>query len=280
MKLWDLDQLKSLPKLKLAVIGHVEWMSFLYVDQLPKAGVISHSQQYLEEPAGGGALVALKMRDLIKAPVHFFTALGKDPTGEKCYERLETMGLSLKVGWRDRPTRKGISLVDSEGERAITVIGERLHPSANDPLPWDELSNFDGVFLTAADAKAIVLSRKAKLLAATPRVGIKALLSAQVKLDLLVGSGLDPGEKIDVNDLKYKPKIRIATEGELGGKIWPGGKFNSVKLKTKAIDSYGCGDNFAAGVTTGLAAKWDLEQSLSLGIHCGANCATHFGPYP
>ena len=30
--------------LNFAVVGHVEWMNFLKVDQLPKTGVISHSE--------------------------------------------------------------------------------------------------------------------------------------------------------------------------------------------------------------------------------------------
>ena len=30
--------------LNFAVVGHVEWINFLKVDQLPKAGVISHSK--------------------------------------------------------------------------------------------------------------------------------------------------------------------------------------------------------------------------------------------
>ena len=34
--------------LNLAVIGHVEWINFLNVDQLPKPGVISHSKKSLE----------------------------------------------------------------------------------------------------------------------------------------------------------------------------------------------------------------------------------------
>ena len=33
----------TLPRLKLGVIGHVEWVTFLKVDQLPLAGQISHA---------------------------------------------------------------------------------------------------------------------------------------------------------------------------------------------------------------------------------------------
>ena len=34
--------------LKFAVIGHIEWINFIKVDQLPKPGLISHSKESLE----------------------------------------------------------------------------------------------------------------------------------------------------------------------------------------------------------------------------------------
>ena len=38
MRLWSREELPALPPLRLAVVGHVEWVSFLAVDQLPAAG--------------------------------------------------------------------------------------------------------------------------------------------------------------------------------------------------------------------------------------------------
>lgn len=279
MRLLDLKELKKLPKLNLAVVGHVEWMRFLSVDQLPKAGLISHATKELQHPAGGAVLVAVQMMELINTPVHLFTALGRDETGERSHEQLKNLGLKVSVAWRDKPTREGISFVDTQGERAITVVGERLQPSSKDPLEWEELSNFDGIFVTAGDSELISLCRKSDLLATTPRVGTKALQEAGVQIDLLVGSGLDPDEKYNPKEYSLKTTLRIATEGADGGRIWPGGRYEAVRLKSKIVDSYGCGDKFAAGVTTGLAAKWSTEESISLGAHCGAICACHFGPY-
>ena len=84
------------------------------------------------------------MARLINGPVDLITSLGKDEYGEKCYERLTNLGLSLKVAWREKPTRKGISLVSKDKERAITVIGERLQPIASDNhLPWNKMKNYD-----------------------------------------------------------------------------------------------------------------------------------------
>ncbi len=279
MKLWRYDELPKLPKLKLAVIGHIEWVSFLKVNQIPKPGAIAHSQEYLEEPAGGGAVAAVKMAQITGSKVHFFTALGDDEIGRKSAERLTQLGLKLKIAWKDDRTRKGISFVNKNGERAITVIGKRIQPSFHDQLPWEKLKNFDGVFITAADAETIRACRKAKIIVATPRVGEEAIKESKITIDALVGSGLDPDEAINIKNFKHPPKIIISTEGEIGGICQPGGRFASIKLMKPVIDSYGCGDSFAAALTTGLAAKWSLEKAISLAAHYGAHASTFFGPY-
>ena len=147
----------------LAVVGHVEWVSFLAVDALPAAGRIGHASAFLEEPAGGGAVVAVQLARLLGRPVPFFTALGRDAIGEQAVERLSALGLELHVAWRDAPTRRGVSFVDGAGDRSITVIGERLTPTAADSLPWAELAACDGVFATAADAAALRACRAAKI---------------------------------------------------------------------------------------------------------------------
>jgi len=270
----------NLPKLKLAVIGHIEWVKFLKVDQLPLAGQISHAKDCFEEAAGGAAVAAVQMARLINEPVDLITSLGKDTYGEKCYERLTKLGLNLKVAWREKPTRKGISLISEEGERAITVIGERLQPIASDDLPWSDMENYDGIFITATDKEGIRLARKAGFVAATPRTGQATLRDSKVKLNALIGSGLDPGEKINFEELVPKPDIYIATEGKSGGTVYPK-KYNykSFKPSSEEIDSYGCGDCFAGAVTTALSAKLDLDQAINIGAYCGAECSTHYGPY-
>ena len=270
----------KLPKLKLAVIGHIEWVTFLKVDQLPLAGEISHATDCFEEAAGGSAVAAVQMARLINGPVDLITSLGKDIYGERCYERLTKLGLNLKVAWREKPTRKGISLISKDGERAITVIGERLQPVASDNLPWNDMKNYDGIFITATDKEGIKLARKARFLAATPRIGENTLINSQVKLNALIGSGLDPGERINYEKLVPNPCIYIATEGKRGGTVYPNKyKYKSIKPSSQEIDSYGCGDCFAGAVTTALSAKLDLNKAINIGAYCGAECSTRYGPY-
>ena len=276
---FDPESLPPLPKLSLAVVGHIEWVEFLAVDRWPQPGLISHAQQRLEEPAGAGAVIAVQLAQLLGRPVHFFTALGRDSVGEACVQRLKERGIEVHVAWRDGPTRRGISLVDGGGDRGITVIGDRLTPVLSDPLPWDVLQQCDGAFITAADAALVQAARSVPVLAATPRVGLAVLESAGVQIDALIGSGLDPAELVAPGDLALSPRVQISTEGAAGGLISTGDRYSASALPGPFVETYGCGDSFAAGVFAGLAAQWPLKTAIQLGCQLGAACATRFGPY-
>ncbi|WP_399227521.1 PfkB family carbohydrate kinase [Synechococcus sp. CS-1331] len=269
----------ALEGLSLAVVGHVEWVSFLAVAELPGPGCICQAQAFREEPAGGGAVAAVQLARLSRLPVKFYTALGRDGIGEQAAARLLDLGLDLEVAWRDAPTRRGVSFVDPAGDRAITVIGQRLQPEASDPLPWADLALRDGVFVTATDAPGLQLCRQAGLLAVTPRLSMALVAASGVICDALIGSALDPAERVEPGELHQPPRLRIATEGAAGGWSEPGGRYPAQALPGLLVDSYGCGDSFAAGVTAGLAAGWSAAEAICLGSRCGAACATVFGPY-
>lgn len=265
-----------LKELRLAVLGHVEWVSFVRVPVLPRSGQIQHASDLFEQAAGGGAVVAAQMARLAGG-ADFYTALGRDPLGERCAAELKALGLSLHIAWRDAPTRRAITFIEPGGERTITVFGERLSPYASDDLPWEQLARCDGVFVTASDGEALRLARRARVLVATPRLGLPLIRSTGLTLDALVGSANDPGESYAPGDLDPAPGVYVGTEGARGGFSLPGGRFRPQQRRTKEQeggdgDSYGAGDSFAAGFTTALAAGWSLEQALTLGGRCGAAC--------
>ena len=265
--------------LRFAVVGHVEWINFLEVDCLPKAGLISHSKRSLELPAGGGSVIAKTLREITTGDVHFFTSLGNDFHGMQTKEIFEKMGIHLHVAWRNYPTRKGFSLIDKSGERSITIVGDRLAPSSKDNLNWNLLKEMDGIFITAGDEYIFKESRSCPILCTTPRVGIQIINKSQVFLDALIGSNLDPDENYCLSDLTKMPKLIIKTEGENGGFLIPGGRFKAICNDIPIIDSYGCGDSFAAGILFGLASKWNIEKTVKLGTVLGGNCIGNFGPY-
>src|SRR6478735_4394502 len=125
--------------MRVAVVGHVEWVEFLRVPHLPSAGEIVHATDAWAEPAGGGAVAAVQLCKLAGA-ADFFTALGDDELGHRAHDQLADLGLRLQAVWRDETQRRGVTFVDGRGERTITVVGDRLVPRGSDPLPWDELA--------------------------------------------------------------------------------------------------------------------------------------------
>ena len=68
--------------MRLAVVGHVEWVWFAVVERVPLAGEIAHVQESWEEPAGGGGVAAVQLARM-GAEVDFFTALGDDERGRE-----------------------------------------------------------------------------------------------------------------------------------------------------------------------------------------------------
>ncbi|MEW6583013.1 MAG: PfkB family carbohydrate kinase, partial [Actinomycetota bacterium] len=44
-----------------------------------------------------------------------------------------------------------------------------------------------------------------------------------------------------------------------------------------AVDSYGCGDSFAAGLTVALARRLPLDDAIHLAARCGAHRLTTRG---
>ena len=263
--------------MRLAVVGHVEWVEFVRVPHVPVAGEIVHASETWAEPAGGGAVAAVQLAKLA-GEADFFTALGDDELGHRADEELWALGVRLHAVWRDEPQRRAVTFVDERGERTITVIGDRLVPRGSDPLPWEELGAMDGVYFTGGDVDALRAARAASVLVATPRT-MDTLRSAHVELDALVGSGRDAGETYEPGDLDPPPKLRVATLGADGGFTEPGGPFAAAPLRGPIVDTYGAGDSFAACLTYALAARQPPAEAVAFAARCGAAALTGRGAF-
>lgn len=270
-----------LGSLRLAVVGHVEWAEFLRVPRLPTGGDIVHVTDRWEAPAGGGAVTAVQLARLAGRAT-LITALGDDDLGHRAATELEAFGLEVRAVFRgDQPQRRVIVHLDPTGERTITVIGDRMGPRGDDDLGWDDV-DFDAVYFTAGDADALRRARRARVLTATARAKT-TLQEASVRLDALVRSALDPGERYEDGDLTPAPNLVVATERNAGGS-WvagdgTGGRYDPADPPGPLRDSYGCGDAFAGGLTAGLGGNLDIPAALELGARCGAWVAMLDGPY-
>ncbi len=265
--------------MRFAVVGHVEWVDFLVVDRLPSRGAIVQAGETWQEAAGGGADAAVQLAKLA-GEATLFTALGDDDRGHRAKEQLEARGLRVEAAWRSDPQRRALCFLDAEGEweRTITLLGPKLVPHADDPLPWGELATTDGVYFTGGDPAALRLARKARVLVASSRE-LPTLVEAGVALDVLVASADDPNEVYRPGDLEPAPHVVVRTEGDRGGTSEPGGRFPAAPVPGQVVDTYGAGDAFAAGLTYGLAAGSRLPEALSLASRCGAAVVGGRGPY-
>lgn len=265
--------------MRAAVVGHLEWVEFVRVPALPRVGEIAHAVDWWEEPAGGGPAAAEQLRKL-GAQTLFFTALGDDELGHRSVDELSARGLEVHAVFRNEPTRRAVCHVDTHGERTITVMGDRLAASSNDALPWELLADIDAVYFTAGNGGALREARRAKVLTATARV-LEVLRAAPVRLDAVVGSAADIGERFAVTDLMVEPRLAVWTDGERGGRFSAGtdeGTYVAVPA-ARVVDRYGAGDAFAAGLTYGLGTGLTAAEALDLGARCGAATICGRGPY-
>jgi ribokinase len=263
--------------MEVAVVAHAVWVEFVRVEHMPRPGEIVHSLERWEEAAGGGAVAAVQLARL-NGGAHFFTSLGDDELGRRAREQLEGQGVavhSASVGEQ----RRAFTHVDGDGERTITVLGAKLLPSGEHAdLPWELLGRCDAVFFVSGDVTALRAARRARVLVATARE-LTTLRRSGEQVDVLVGSGEDPGERFEPGELDPPPQAVVTTSGSLGGWMQPGGPFRAAPLPGPVEDAYGCGDCFAAGLTFGLGRGDALEDAVALGARCGAAVLTGRGPY-
>jgi ribokinase len=267
--------------MRVAVVGHVEWIEFARVERVPKAGEIVHASKTWTVAAGGGAVAAVQLARLA-GDCAFLTTLGDDAFGHAAKRELEALGVRVEATWRAQPQRRGFVHLDTDGERTITVIGARSGPLASDPLPWSELKEVDGVYFTAGDPAAARAARAARRMVATVRA-IESLASARVEIDALVASAEDEGELYEGGDLDPPPLMVARTLGAAGGTLTFADGTNldwdPAPLPGPLVDSYGAGDSFAACLTYALADDRLPQQAVDFAARCGAASMTGHGPY-
>ncbi len=263
---------------RVAIVGHVEWATHAR-GTFPVAGEIAALADAFDEPAGGGAIAAAQAAKL-GAETVFFTALGADSAADAAHLMLSELGITVRAAPRAEPQTRAISVTDPAGERAIALIGAPLAPTAEDHLGWEDLADMDAVYFTGRDPLTLTACRTAPALVVTARRW-RVLAEAGIECDVLVASATDPDEQIPAGGLDIPPGAWAITNGARGG-TWieqheRPHTWNPVRPPGPAVDSYGCGDAFAAGLTVGLAAGYPLAEAVTLGARCGSHTITARG---
>jgi ribokinase len=270
--------MSATPRPRVAVVGHVEWVTH-GTGLMPRPGEIRYIRDPFDEPAGGGGVSAAQAAKL-DAETLFYTALGSDDAGRASAERLGEIGVSVLATIHPHPQTRAVAAVDASADRAILVVGGPTSARIDDPLPWDDLASCDAAFFTGHDSATVAAARRARVLVVTSRRETQ-LVESGVRADVLIASANDPSEAVDPDALPVPPGAIVWTEGGAGGHYVTAdgrtGRWDPAPLPGPAVDSYGCGDSFAAGLTVGLARGLDLDGALALGARCGAHCLTGRG---
>lgn len=261
-----------------AVVGHVEVVEFARVERVPRPGEIVQAEETWTEPAGGGAVAALELLRL-SGDVTFFTAFGDDQVGHRAEHELRAAGIRIECVYRDEPQRRGFTYLDDDGERTITVIGRKLVPHADDPLPWADLDEVAAVYFCGGDPGALREARRARALVATARE-LATLREAGVVLDALVQSGTDESERYRPGDLEPPPRRVVTTEARNGGHYFEGGRkgrWEAAPLPGPLVDAYGAGDSFAAALAFALGEGRPVDDALAFAAQRAAAAMTRPG---
>jgi ribokinase len=270
--------------MRVAVVGHVEWVDFIAVDRFPEPGDVVHGQAAGSHAGGAGSVVAAVLVEL-GGEVDFFTALGRDRNGEAAAAELAERGVRMHVAWREAPTRRAVTLLGTAGERTIVTVGERLQPLGEDELDWPRLRDAAGVYFTAGDAAALTRARAARVLTASPRgrgafeEHASTVDADAPALDALIFSAHDRDERAWAERIASRARLLVATESERGGRWWgeSSGRWQRVEPPGPVRDAYGCGDSFAAAFTFGLADGRPVAEAARLGAQWGARALTRVG---
>ncbi|GEJ58124.1 PfkB family carbohydrate kinase [Anaeromyxobacter diazotrophicus] len=251
--------------LRLAVVGHVEHVTLGRVPALPPPGGIAH----LAAPrtfAGGGGGVALLQLAKAPAEVHLFTALGSDEAAGEVAAALRGAAATVHAARRAGPHTRDVVLVTPDGERTIVVVGEPLHPRAEDPLPWELLAACDAVYFTAQDPAALRRCRAARRLVVSARRR-EALAASGVRADVVVGSAVDPREASRLADYPVPPGALVLTEGPAGGRVERADgtveRFPAPPPARVTGAAYGAGDSFAGALTFFLACGLPVVEACA-----------------
>jgi ribokinase len=263
---------------RVAVVGHSEWVTH-GLGEMPRPGEITRLSDPFDEPAGGGGVSAAQVAKL-GAECLFFTALGDDEAGRAAGRRLESVGVTVLAAVRAAPQTRALSAVGATGDRGIVVVGQATSPRIEDRLPWDDLRGCDGAYFTGHDSATVAAARRARVLVVTTR-RLPELVESGVRADVLIASASDATEAVDPAALPVPPDVVLWTEGASGGRYRRAdgtrGRWSPAPVPGPAVDSYGCGDSFAAALTVGLARGLDLDSALLLAARCGAACLTGRG---
>ena len=177
------------------------------------------STEWWEEVGGGGAVAAVQLAKLAGS-VRLLHRPGRRRARPP---RPRAAGGAR----RDRATRRrgagaqrrGFVYLDGDGERTITILGERIVPHGDDDLPWERLDGRRRRLLHRRRRRRAAPGAPRRSSSSPPRAPTTRCAPRAIKLDALVRSAKDPGEQQAEEQLDPPPRLVVSTAGKEGGRV-------------------------------------------------------------
>ncbi len=247
------------------------------------------------------------------APVHFLSALGNDPRGERA--RARSLSLKVETGLLqtvDHPTGTVEVVLDSEGRPTFTL----RRPAAYDRISLDKdrlasIAAMEPAWLYYGTLHQIVPEMREltahlmeSLTHATrfydvnlrPEGFTKELVESllekadviklsdeeSVEIDRMFGDHPSTADAFcDRIARRFEARAVCVTRGARGCALWHMGAFAEAPgYPVKVADTVGSGDAFAAGLLWGLAHGWDIRHTADFANRIGAVVASKAGGVP
>ena len=253
--------------MRFVVVGHTEWVHFARVARMPLAGEIVHTSDDWEEAAGGGPVTAMQLLRL-GADVEFHTALGDDELGQRAADQFRAQGLRTRVQWRGEPTRRAFTHVDGDGERTITVLGEKLLARGPLHLEADACFFVSGEPAALRSARATPASSRRRRARRRPCARPTCRSTCWSRARTTRASGRR-GSRLRTSCSRPAPPAAPPTVA----------RYPPAPVPGPVADAYGCGDSFAAALAFALARGDALDDALALAARAGAAVLTGRGAF-
>jgi ribokinase len=282
----------------IAVVGSLNIDLIAYAQRMPGAGETVMGDRFQMGFGGKGANQAV-MAARLGARVSMVGALGDDVYADMTFDNLARQGIDAAHVARV-PGSSGVApiWVEPDGTNRIIVVG-----GANDAVDPDEaaeavrsLAGLGSVIgqleipqpVTAAAFRAAQGRGVVTILNPAPGAPLAAdllaasdwLIPNEHELALIVGSAvdLDDDAALAACARRLGPRL-LVTLGSRGAALVraEGSVIRVAAVPVQAIDTTGAGDAFVGAFGYGLAAGFDEETAVRLGIACASDSVTRPG---
>lgn len=286
---------------KVLILGGVIIDQYYMVSDYPRCGTDTFISEAFKIPGGCSLNVAATLKNLGCEP-YLYSKVGTDAEGAQIIDYLKQKGMDTQfIKSVEAPTDYCLVIVDKSGERTFFThekLGREISIETSEAFL--ELS-FHSVYVTGYFmVRTKMPSNNVALLNHLSERGTKILfdpsaVAGEIELDVLkallgLADIITPNQHeaemmaqklgAPLEDFIKKGCCLICKDGGNKLSITVDGHVQHMQpYQAKVVDTTGAGDSFAAGLLYGLSEGMTLQESVKVGMACGAITTTFKEPH-